>query len=98
MLIIPNTISLPLGNYSDKIKINFYKILIKKIYRKFYKHFKKIKIKYRKFYSNTIINFISSFTKDEKELGTICIDLGHSSSSISIFENNKFVFGDTIRK
>ena len=39
---------------------------------------------------------LSSLTADEKELGTICIDLGHSTSSISIFENNKFVFGDTI--
>ena len=39
---------------------------------------------------------LSSLTKDEKELGTICIDLGHSTSSISVFENNKFVYGDAI--
>ena len=32
---------------------------------------------------------------DEKKIGTICIDLGHSNTSISIFENNNFIYGDS---
>ena len=39
---------------------------------------------------------LSSLTKDEFELGTISINLGHSTSSISVFENNNFIFADSI--
>ena len=31
----------------------------------------------------------------KKKIGTICIDLGHSNTSISIFENDKFIYGDS---
>ena len=31
----------------------------------------------------------------KKKIGTICIDLGHSNTSISIFENDKFLYGDS---
>ena len=31
-----------------------------------------------------------------KKIGTICINFRHSTSSIAIFENNKFIYGDTI--
>ena len=87
----------PLGNYSDKIKINFYKILIKKKYLdNFSSIIKDIKINIENYIPTPLSSSLSSLTKDEKELGTICIDLGHSTSSISMFENNKFVFGDTI--
>ena len=89
--------SAPLGNYSDNIKINFYKILAKK------KHIENIsslinqlKINIENYIPSPLSSSISSLTKDEKELGTICIDLGHSTSSISVFENNKFVFADAI--
>ena len=34
-------------------------------------------------------------SNDEKKIGTICIDLGHSNTSISIFENSKFIYGDS---
>jgi len=89
--------SAPLGNYSDNIKINFYKILAKK------KHIENIsslinqlKINIENYIPSPLSSSISSLTQDEKELGTICIDLGHSTSSISVFENNKFVFADAI--
>ena len=29
-------------------------------------------------------------------IGSICIDLGHSNTSISIFENNNFIYGDSV--
>ncbi len=90
-------ISAPLGNYSDRISINFYKILIQKKYiENFSSIFKSLKINIENFIPSPLSSALSSLTKDEKKLGTVCINLGHSTSSISVFQNNKFVFGDTI--
>ncbi len=87
----------PLGNYSDNIKINFYKILVQKKYVENYTSIiNKLKLNIENYVPSPLSSSLSCLTKDEKELGTICIDLGHSTSSISIFENNKFIFADTI--
>ena len=87
----------PIGNYSDNIKINFYKILIQKKYTdNISSVIKKLKLNIDNYIPSPLSSSLSSLTKDEKELGTICLDLGHSTSSISVFENNKFVYGDTI--
>ncbi len=87
----------PIGNYSDNVKINFYKIYIKKKYLdNISSVIKKLKLNIDNFIPSPLSSSLSSLTKDEKELGTICIDLGHSTSSISVFENNKFVYGDAI--
>ncbi len=96
---IDNTLyfNAPIGNYSDNIKINFYKILIQKKYSdNISSVIKKLKLNIDNYIPSPLSSALSSLTKDEKELGTICIDLGHSTSSISVFENNKFVYGDTI--
>ena len=96
---IDNTLyfNAPIGNYSDNIKINFYKILIQKKYvDNISSVIKKLKFNIDNYIPSPLSSALSSLTKDEKELGTICIDLGHSTSSISVFENNKFVYGDTI--
>ena len=87
----------PIGNYSENIKINFYKINIQKKYSdNISSVIKKLKLNIENYIPSPLSSSLSSLTKDEKELGTICIDLGHSTSSISVFENNKFVYGDTI--
>jgi len=87
----------PIGNYSDNIKINFYKILIQKKYLdNISTVIKKLRLNIDNYIPSPLSSALSSLTNDEKELGTICIDLGHSTSSISVFENNKFVYGDTI--
>ena len=89
--------NLPLGNYSDKAKIYFYKILLQKKYIENYSQlFKDLQINIENYIPSPLSSSLSSLTKDEKELGTICINLGHSTSSISIFKNNKFIFGDAI--
>ncbi len=89
--------SAPLGNYSDNIKINFYKILTKKKYlENILSIINRLGINIENIIPSPLSSSLSTLTRDEKELGTICIDLGHSTSSISIFQNNKFVFGDTI--
>ena len=87
----------PIGNYSDNIKINFYKINIQKKYSdNISSVIEKLKLNIDNYIPSPLSSSLSSLTKDEKELGTICIDLGHSTSSISVFENNKFVYGDAI--
>ena len=87
----------PIGNYSDNIKINFYKIYIQKKYLdNISSVIKKLKLNIDNYIPSSLSSSLSSLTKDEKELGTICIDLGHSTSSISVFQNNKFVYGDAI--
>ena len=89
--------SAPLGNYSDNIKINFYKIYTKKKYiENFSNIIKNLKLNIENYIPSPLSSSLAALTKDEKELGTICIDLGHSSSSLAIFENNKFVYGDSI--
>ena len=67
----------PIGNYSDNISSVI----------------KKLKLNIDNYIPSPLSSSLSSLSKDEKELGTICIDLGHSTSSISVFENNKFVYG-----
>ncbi len=87
----------PIGNYSDNIKINFYKIYIQKKYSdNISSVIKKLKLNIDNYIPCPLSSSLSSLTKDEKELGTICLDLGHSTSSISVFENNKFMYGDAI--
>ena len=87
----------PIGNYSDNLKINLYKILVKKKYiENFTNILNKLKFNIENFIPTPLSSSLSSLTKDEKELGSICIDLGHSTSSIAVFQNNKFMYGDTI--
>ncbi len=87
----------PIGNYSDNLKINFCKILIQKKYiENFTNILRKLKFNIENFIPSPLASSLSSLTKDEKELGSICIDLGHSTSSIAVFQNNKFIYGDTI--
>ncbi len=89
--------SAPLGNYSDNIKINFYKILTQRKYiENFTSIINQLKLNIENYIPSPLASALSSLTKDEKELGTICINLGHSISSIAIFENNKFIFADAI--
>ena len=87
----------PIGNYSDNLKINFYKILVQKKYIENYTNIlNKLKFNIENFIPTPLSSSLSSLTKDEKELGSICIDIGHSTSSVAVFYNNKFIYGDTI--
>ncbi len=89
--------SIPMGNYADKIKINFYKILTQSKYiENFSSIINQLKLNIENYIPSPLSSSLAALTKDEKELGTICIDLGHSASSLSIFENNKFIFADAI--
>tara|TARA_Y100001970_G_scaffold6328_1_gene7207 strand:+ start:23705 stop:24925 length:1221 start_codon:yes stop_codon:yes gene_type:complete len=86
----------PVGNYANKLKILFYKILVPLKYINSYKNsVKKIGISVDSYVPSPLSSSIATLSTDEKHIGSICIDLGHSNTSISIFENNKFIYGDS---
>ncbi len=86
----------PIGNYASKLKILFYKILIPYKNIKSYKNIiENLGISIDCYVPSPLASSLATLSKDEKKIGTICIDMGHSNTSISIFENNKFIYGDS---
>ena len=86
----------PLGNYGNKLKIFFYKILIPHKNLKSYKNIiDSLNISIDCYVPSPLSSALAVLSDDEKKIGTICIDLGHSNTSISIFENDKFIYGDS---
>jgi len=87
----------PVGNYANCLKILFYKILIPYKTLNSYKNIiDKLNIKIDSYVPSPLSSALSVLSNDEKMIGSICIDLGHSNTSISIFENNNFIYGDSV--
>ena len=55
---------------------------------------KNLKLNVDYYIPSPLSSSLSTLSEDEKNLGTICIDLGHTTTSVCIFENKKFIFGD----
>ena len=86
----------PIGNYANKIKLYFYKLLIdNKNLKNIFNLANDLKLNIDNVIPSPLSSALSTLSKDEKNLGTICIDLGHSTTSTAIIENNKFIFGDS---
>ena len=86
----------PVGNYANKLKLLFYKILIPYKSIQSYKNaIESQNIAIDSYVPSPLSSGLATLSNDEKNIGTICIDLGHSNTSISIFENNKFIYGDS---
>ena len=87
----------PIGNYANKLKILFYKILVPyKIIQSYKNLIESQNILIESYVPTSLSSGLATLSNDEKKIGTICIDLGHSNTSIAIFENNKFIYGDSI--
>ena len=85
----------PIGNYSNKVKIFFYKLLLNKKYvNNILNIISDIKLNIDNYIPTPLSSALATLSEDEKNLGTICIDLGHTTTSTAIFENKKFIFGD----
>ena len=83
----------PIGSYGDILKINFYKFLIKKnIINTFTNLFNELNIYVEEYVPIPMSSSLATLNEDDKLLGAICIDLGASSSSIAIYENEKIIF------
>ena len=86
----------PIGNYANKLKLLFYKIIIPyKNLKSFKNLIDSLNISIDSYVPSPLSSSLSVLSDDEKNIGTICIDFGHSNTSISIFENNKFIYGDS---
>ena len=86
----------PIGNYANNVRLYFYKLLInKKFLKNIFNLARDLKLNIDNIIPSPLSSSLSVLSKDEKNLGTICIDLGHSSTSTAIIENNKFIFGDS---
>ena len=91
-----NVSSIPYETFAENIKLIFIKLMIKaKIIQNYSDIFKKIDLYVENFIPSPISSSLAVITRDEKELGSICIDLGHSNTSITIFENNKCIYSDS---
>ncbi|MDC0194634.1 cell division protein FtsA [Alphaproteobacteria bacterium] len=87
----------PNGNYANQLLLNFYKLSSdKNIVRTYTNLFKEINIHIAKLIPTPISSALATLNKDDLDLGSISIDLGHSNTSIALFENNKLVFCDTV--
>ncbi|MDC0192707.1 cell division protein FtsA [Alphaproteobacteria bacterium] len=87
----------PLGNYAKKLNLNFYKLLVdKNIVNTYLNLFKELDIHIENFIPTPLSSALSTLNKDDKDLGSICIDLGESSTSLAVFENSKLIFCDSV--
>ena len=87
----------PVGNYTSQLKVLFYKILIPYMNLKSYKSIiDDLRISIDSYVPSPLSSALATLSNDEKNIGTICIDLGHSNTSISIFENNKLIYADSV--
>ena len=86
----------PVGNYANKLKVLFYKILIPYKNIQSYKNIiESQNISIESYVPSPLSSGLATLSNDEKKIGTIYIDLGHSNTSISICQNNKFIYGDS---
>ena len=87
----------PSGTFGDELNIKFYNYAVKKnIINTFVGIFDTLNIHIENLIPTPLASSLSTLNQDDKILGCICIDLGASSSSISIFENEKIIFMDAI--
>ena len=87
----------PSGNYANNLKVNFYKLLIEKNFINTYENlFSDLKIHIANLIPTPLSSALATLDNDDQDLGAICIDLGDTSTSVSVFENSKLIFCDTI--
>lgn len=87
----------PEGNFAKKLNLNLYKLLVNQNIIKNYKNlFNELKIQIENFIPTPLSSGLATLNSDDKDLGAICIDLGESSSSLALFENQKLIFCDSV--
>jgi cell division protein FtsA len=87
----------PVGTFGDNLKLNFYKFAVKKNYTNTLSSlFKSLNIHIDNYIPTPLSSSLATLNSDDKLLGAICIDLGASSTSVAIFENEKLIFMDAI--
>ena len=87
----------PIGNFAKKLRLNLYKLYINKnIINSYVNLFNELDIHINHFVPTPLSSALATLNKDDQDLGSICIDLGESSTSFTVFENMKLIFCDSI--
>ena len=87
----------PTGTFGNILKVNFYKYAVKKNFINTLSNlFDSLNIHIENYVPTPLSSALATLNSDDKILGAICIDLGASSSSIALFENEKLIFMDAI--
>ena len=87
----------PVGNFANKLRLNLYKLSVdKNITNSFENLFSELNIHIKHFVPSPLSSALATLNKDDQDLGSICIDLGESSTSFTVFENMKLLFCDSI--
>jgi len=87
----------PIGTFGDNLKLKFYRFAVKKNYTNTLSSvFKNLNIHIENYVPTPLSSSLATLNSDDKLLGAICIDLGASSTSIALFENEKLIFMDAI--
>ena len=88
---------MPIGNFAKKLKINLYKLTVNQNIINTYNHlFQDLNIHIQHMIPTPLSSALSAMNDDDMDLGGVCIDLGDSSTSITMFENKKLIFCDSI--
>ena len=87
----------PKNLYANKLSANIYQIIIKKNYFKSIENIlSDVNLNIEYLIASPFASSLSTLIKDEKEMGTICIDLGAGITSVCIIENNSLIFAGGI--
>ena len=90
-------VSDPRGMFGNYLKANFYKFSIRENFVKTISTiFDNLNIHIENFIPSPLSSSLATLNDDDKALGAICIDFGSASTSVSVFENNKLIFVDSI--
>jgi cell division protein FtsA len=87
----------PVGNFAKKLRLNLYKLSVDiNIINSYENLFSELGIHINHFVPTPLSSALATLNKDDQDLGSICIDLGESSTSFAVFENMKLIFCDSI--
>ena len=87
----------PQGMFCNYLKVNFYKFAVKQNFIKTISTiFDHLSIHIENFIPSPLSSALATLNNDDKLLGAICVDFGSESTSVSVFENEKLIFLDSI--
>ncbi|MAI29179.1 MAG: cell division protein FtsA [Rickettsiales bacterium] len=87
----------PLGKKCNKLSLLSHNIFVDNLYiKKLNSSFEKNKINITKFFESGIASSISSLTKEEKNEGVVCIDIGADTSKIVVCLENNIIFVENL--
>ena len=87
----------PFGKKCNKLSLVSYNIFVNDFYIKnLGSSFEKNKINIKKFFESGIASSMSSLTKEEKNDGVVCIDIGGNTTKIVVYLENNIIFVENL--